>query len=77
MPLNILGALVTEGTKVIPYYDKLKIIVPALAVTSILKMYFNGAVNKWDRGLHGKVIIMTVCILAHCLIVCFHLILYF
>lgn len=60
MPVNFLGTVLSEGTKVIPYYNKTKIIAAALAAVGAIKYYTGGTNNTWERGLHGKVILMTV-----------------
>ncbi|ANB11451.1 hypothetical protein AWJ20_4262 [Sugiyamaella lignohabitans] len=59
MPLNFLGSVITEGTGVIPYYDQIKRYGPPLLVTGLLKRYFAGATNTWERDLHGRVVIIT------------------
>lgn len=61
MPLSFLGAVLADGKSAIPYYDKLKVIVPVLTGIGAFKYYFGGASNTWERGLQGKVILMTVC----------------
>lgn len=63
MPVNFLGALLAEGTSVIPNYDVLKIAIPAVVGVGTLKYYFSGARNTWERKLHGKVILITVSII--------------
>lgn len=59
MPLNFLYSVAKEGRSAIPYYDKLKIWVPVLGVVFLVKNYFAGASNTWDRDMHGRVVIIT------------------
>lgn len=59
MPLNFAGTVLTEGTKVIPYYNEIKkYSLPVLAVAG-LKYYFSGKANTWERDLHGRVVLLT------------------
>lgn len=57
--MNFLATVYVEGPKVIPYYEKLRIIVPVCIVLYILKYYFAGKRNTWQRDLHGKVVLIT------------------
>lgn len=60
MPVNFFGSVLSEGTKVIPHYEKTKIVASAIAAVAGIKYYTSGTTNTWERGLHGKVIMMTV-----------------
>lgn len=60
MPVNFFGSVLSEGTKVIPHYEKTKIVASAIAAVAAIKYYTSGTTNTWERGLHGKVIMMTV-----------------
>lgn len=59
MPLNIIQTLATEGKDAVPYFDQIAMAVPALGFVSLLKMYFGGSTNTWQRDMHGRVVIMT------------------
>ncbi|KAG5361475.1 putative oxidoreductase C19A8.06 [Yarrowia sp. C11] len=59
MPLNIIQTLATEGKGAVPYFDQIAITVPVLGAVSLLKTYFAGATNTWQRDMHGRVVIMT------------------
>ncbi|AOW03652.1 hypothetical protein B0I72DRAFT_139104 [Yarrowia lipolytica] len=59
MPLNIIQTLATEGKDAVPYFDQIAVAVPVLGVVSLLKTYFGGSTNTWQRDMHGRVVIMT------------------
>ncbi|KAG5358297.1 putative oxidoreductase C19A8.06 [Yarrowia sp. B02] len=59
MPLNIIQTLATEGKGAVPYFDQIAMAVPVLGFVSLLKMYFGGSTNTWQRDMHGRVVIMT------------------
>lgn len=59
MPLNFLATVYVEGSKAIPFYDKLRILVPVAVVLYVLKYVFAGKRNTWQRDLHGKVVLIT------------------
>lgn len=59
MPLNIIQTLATEGKDAVPYFDQLAIGVPIVAVVGLLKTYFGGSTNTWQRDMHGRVVIIT------------------
>lgn len=63
MPVNIIASVLKDGKDAIPYYDELAKYVPILATIGSIKWFFSGAINTWERKLHGKVIIMTVSII--------------
>jgi hypothetical protein len=60
MPVNILAQVVSEGLSSIPLGWTVVKVIPALALLYLLKWFFNGAVNKSERNLHSKVIMVTV-----------------
>lgn len=59
MPLNIIQTLATEGKGAVPYFDQIAVAVPVLGFVSLLKTYFGGSTNTWQRDMHGRVVIMT------------------
>lgn len=59
MPLEFLGTVLLEGTHRVPYWDEIKKYAPPFIVAILLKLYFNGSSNTWERKLHGKVYIVT------------------
>ncbi|CCH59788.1 hypothetical protein TBLA_0B09720 [Henningerozyma blattae CBS 6284] len=59
MPLNFLGAVLTEGTSIVPYWKQVKTITPYVLGASAIKYWASGGANKWERNLHGKVYIVT------------------
>lgn len=59
MPIEFLGTILLEGTHRIPYWEQIKQIAPPFIISLLLKLYFNGSSNSWERKLHGKVYIVT------------------
>lgn len=59
MPLNIIGTLVVEGTQGIPGWQYIKTYAPPLLSALAIKYYCGGAINTWERNLHGKVYMVT------------------
>lgn len=59
MPLDIIGAVLTEGTDSIPYYQQIKTIAPYVFTAGMMKYWSRGATNTWERKLHGKVYLVT------------------
>lgn len=59
MPVNFLGSLAFEGTKSVPYWDQIVKYGPWVLTTGLVKRYFSGATNTWERGMHGRVVIVT------------------
>lgn len=59
MPVNFLATVAVEGTKAIPYYDTLKIWLPIVAAVLLVKTFFSGSRNTWDRNMHGRVALVT------------------
>lgn len=59
MPIEFLGTVLLEGTDRVPYWDQIKKYTPPLIIAILLKLYFNGSANTWERKLHGKVYIVT------------------
>ncbi|GMM50195.1 putative oxidoreductase [Starmerella bacillaris] len=59
MPVNFLATVYVEGRQAIPYYDTLKVAVPALTLLYAMKYYFAGKRNTWQRDMHGKVVLIT------------------
>ncbi|VEU24344.1 DEKNAAC105573 [Brettanomyces naardenensis] len=59
MPVNYIATLITKGPENTPGWSYIKRYGPPLLITTLLKMYFNGSSNTWERDLHGKVFIVT------------------
>jgi NAD(P)-dependent dehydrogenase (short-subunit alcohol dehydrogenase family) len=59
MPVNFIGAVFFEGTKVIPYYEQIKRYGPYVVGVGLMKRYFMGTSNTWERQLHGRVVLIT------------------
>lgn len=59
MPLNFIGAVISEGTDVIPYWSQIKKYGPYFLGASALKYWARGGSNIWERNLHGRVYILT------------------
>lgn len=57
--MNFLATVYVEGRQAIPYYEHLKVYVPVLLALYGLKSFFAGPRNKWDRDMHGRVILIT------------------
>ncbi|KAL5114656.1 hypothetical protein ACEQ8H_007449 [Pleosporales sp. CAS-2024a] len=59
MPVNIIATAFAEGLSAIPLGWTVVKVAPVLALVYLLKWYFNGAVNKSERNMHSKVIMVT------------------
>ncbi|KAK9453553.1 hypothetical protein V1511DRAFT_462534 [Dipodascopsis uninucleata] len=59
MPLDIVGAALTNGVQAIPYWPYLVRYGPVAGVAYLAKRYFSGTQNTWERDMHGRVIIIT------------------
>lgn len=59
MPLDILNTMYVMGPDALPGWQYIKQYGPPMVVAGILKYYFRGSTNTWDRTLHGKVFIVT------------------
>lgn len=59
MPIEFLGTVLLEGTDRVPYWEEIKRYAPPFIVAILLKLYFGGSSNTWERKLHGKVYIVT------------------
>lgn len=60
MPVNILAQAFNEGLSSIPLGWTVVKLAPVFAVLYLLKWFFNGAVNKSERNMHSKVVMVTV-----------------
>jgi hypothetical protein len=60
MPVNIVAQAASEGLSSIPLGWTVVKVVPVFALLYLLKWFFNGPVNKSERNLHSKVIMVTV-----------------
>ncbi len=61
MPIHILASGWSEGLSALPYGWTLLKLAPCLAVVYLLKFYCSGDVNRSERNMHSKVVVMTVC----------------
>ncbi|KAH8731153.1 hypothetical protein GQ44DRAFT_643397 [Phaeosphaeriaceae sp. PMI808] len=59
MPVNILATIFDQGLDTIPFGWTIVKAAPVFALLYLLKWHFNGAVNKSERNMHSKVIIVT------------------
>lgn len=60
MPVNILAHAWDQGLSSIPFGWTAVKLAPVFAVLYLLKWFFNGAVNKSERNMHSKVVMVTV-----------------
>ena len=60
MPVNILAQVFDQGLSSIPLGWTVVKVAPFFALLYLLKWYFNGAVNKSERNMHSKVVMVTV-----------------
>jgi hypothetical protein len=60
MPVDILAHAASEGLSSIPLGWTVVKVAPVFALLYLLKWFFNGPVNKSERNLHSKVIMVTV-----------------
>lgn len=60
MPINILASAFNEGLDSIPLGWTVVKVAPVLALLYLLKWYFNGSVNRSERNMHSKVVMVTV-----------------
>jgi hypothetical protein len=60
MPINIIAQAFSEGLSSIPLGWAVVKAAPVFALLYLLKWFFNGPVNKSERNLHSKVIMVTV-----------------
>ena len=61
MPLPIIAEGLTKGISSIPYAVPILKNLPWVILLYLLKTYFGGAVNRSERFLHSKIIMITVC----------------
>ncbi|KAL9625253.1 MAG: hypothetical protein Q9160_000655 [Pyrenula sp. 1 TL-2023] len=59
MPLPILGQAFFKGIDRIPFAWPILKFLPWVLLISLLKRYFGGAVNRAERLMHGKVVMVT------------------
>ena len=62
MPLNVIGTIYYDGIQAVPFLATAIKFIPWLVLLVILKFYFNGTQNNQERVMHGKVVIVTVCL---------------
>jgi hypothetical protein len=60
MPVNILAQVFDQGLSSIPLGWTVVKVAPFFALLYLLKWFFNGAVNKSERNMHSKVVMVTV-----------------
>ncbi|KAK9476190.1 hypothetical protein V1514DRAFT_337700 [Lipomyces japonicus] len=59
MPIPLFWTVVNTGPSALPGWHHLKTFGPWIAVIYLLKRYFGGTANTWERDMHGRVILMT------------------
>lgn len=59
MPIDILSTALFDGPDAIPGWQHLKVWAPVAAAAAATKWYFGGAVNTFNRDMHGKVFLVT------------------
>ncbi|KAF2833253.1 NAD(P)-binding protein [Ophiobolus disseminans] len=59
MPVNILAQVFDQGLSSIPLGWTAVKVAPFFALLYLLKWFFNGAVNKSERNMHSKVVMVT------------------
>lgn len=63
MPLHIAAGALFGGVDKVPYLLPALKTAPWLVLLYLLKMYFSGTSNTSERNMHGKVVMVTVCLL--------------
>lgn len=61
MPVPLISQTLSDGLSSIPYAWTVAKTLPWLLVIYLLKSYFGGAVNRSERLMHSKVVMITVC----------------
>lgn len=59
MPINYIANILVKGPENTAGWQYIRKFVPPILLVSLLKLYFNGSSNTWQRDLHGKVYIIT------------------
>ncbi|KAK9368330.1 hypothetical protein V1509DRAFT_623770 [Lipomyces kononenkoae] len=59
MPLDIAWTAITKGPDTIPFWPYIKTYGPWVGVIYVLKRFFSGAKNTWERDMHGRVVMVT------------------
>lgn len=62
MPISFAKKALLDGFDTVPFSTLLIKLVPVALVLYVLKYYFSGSVNGSERNMHGKVVIITVCV---------------
>ncbi|KAK9467492.1 hypothetical protein V1512DRAFT_237077 [Lipomyces arxii] len=57
--LQFVWKVLSEGPDSIPYWPYIKVYAPWLIIIYLLKRFFSGASNIWERDMHGRVVIVT------------------
>lgn len=60
MPIPFLGQIYSEGIGSVPYLSSALRFVPWAVSVGLLKLYFSGSSNNYDRVMHSRVAIVTV-----------------
>ncbi|KAF3936082.1 hypothetical protein ABW20_dc0106146 [Dactylellina cionopaga] len=59
MPVEFMNKVATDGVSSVPYLTSILRVIPWAALIYALRWFFGGQVNKVDRVMHGKVVMVT------------------
>ena len=59
MPINYIANLIVKGPENTAGWKYIRKLGPPALLITLLKLYFNGSNNTWQRDLHGKVYMIT------------------
>ncbi|KAK9470096.1 uncharacterized protein V1510DRAFT_424016 [Dipodascopsis tothii] len=62
MPVDIAWTIFSEGVEAVPFWPWIQdhwTWAPWIAGTVLLKKYFSGSKNTWERDMHGRVVLVT------------------
>ena len=62
MPLHLAGTALFNGVDNVPYLLPALKVVPWVGLLVLLKWFFSGTSNTSERNMHGKVVMVTVCL---------------
>ncbi|KAK9238073.1 hypothetical protein V1525DRAFT_359342 [Lipomyces kononenkoae] len=59
MPLDIAWTVISQGPSAIPFWPYIKSYAPWVGAIYLLKRFFSGTANTWERDMHGRVVMVT------------------
>ncbi|KAK9256255.1 hypothetical protein V1507DRAFT_450167 [Lipomyces tetrasporus] len=59
MPIEIAWTAISQGPDAIPFWPYIKFYAPLLGIIYLLKRFFGGTQNTWERDMHGRVVMVT------------------